>query len=797
MNFQFQDRKNLSGVFLFLQREDVRYVLRHWYWLALGLAVALFVVWFSFKVKQPEYQQSATLLSRVDASTGITITGSAGSDALDALQNYNAEKGNGNLLDNQMIIQSRRLLSRVVDSLDLRTAYRIRRGLQPQTLWEHRPFTVKIRDGLDLPLTFDAELTKNGKVEIYNFEIDGKPEDVQPLVDMDEPFFTPYGEITIVHADYDQNFVGQRIHVERMTREQAVMHFFRHTTAKIQDDKADLLQVTVTDDNPYRAAAIRDVLIHVFRADVLEYKNIQANQMSRFVNERLDTLGAKLRFIQLAMAEFRKNNQVMAYEENMRHYLSQSTAAEQQRHELETKLAIVNNLKAYLTNHSENPNALLPMHDGMDQNMMLSINAYNTLMTEYLRLYTPEAGASSILQTMEKGLSSRRKTIEMSVNNLVASLQTQIASVKHEYERLRQLMEVRPEGTARYVDLQRQQRVLDDLYMYQLNVREEVNMQLAISVQNMRVVETTQPQNSAPIGPKKRWYTLALLLGLGIPALILKFLSRADWVLHNREEVERYSRLPILGEIPQRSETRQELIISSSGADNVMLEAFRMLRQNLEFVRGHGHVMLITSSTPGQGKSFVSRNLAATCALTGKRVLLIDADIRKLTQSHLAIGTKESTGLTNYLQGGIGPDEIIMKDGLTNGVDFIPGGSVPPNPAELLMRPTLKALLAYVRPRYDYIFIDTTPAFAVADAQTLAHQSDLTLYVVRIGVENRMLLPNLDRIAQEGKFPRMNYVINGVKADYTDYENSGNQNLSQSALLQKLRQWLKRVKSRE
>ena len=308
--------------------------LRHWYWLALGLAVALFVVWFSFKVKQPEYQQSATLLSRVDASTGITITGSAGSDALDALQNYNAEKGNGNLLDNQMIIQSRRLLSRVVDSLDLRTAYRIRRGLQPQTLWEHRPFTVKIRDGLDLPLTFDAELTKNGKVEIYNFEIDGKPEDVQPLVDMDKPFFTPYGEITIAHADYDQNFVGQRIHVERMTREQAVMHFFRHTTAKIQDDKADLLQVTVTDDNPYRAAAIRDVLIHVFRADVLEYKNIQANQMSRFVNERLDTLGAKLRFIQLAMAEFRKNNQVMAYEENMRHYLSQSTAAEQQRHEL-------------------------------------------------------------------------------------------------------------------------------------------------------------------------------------------------------------------------------------------------------------------------------------------------------------------------------------------------------------------------------------------------------------------------------------------------------------------------------
>ena len=262
----------------------------------------------------------------------------------------------------------------------------------------------------------------------------------------------------------------------------------------------------------------------------------------------------------------------------------------------------------------------------------------------------------------------------------------------------------------------------------------------------------------------------------------------------NREEVERYSRLPILGESPQRSETRQELIISSSGADNVMLEAFRMLRQNLEFVRGHGHVMLITSSTPGQGKSFVSRNLAATCALTGKRVLLIDADIRKLTQSHLAIGTKESTGLTNYLQGGIGPDEIIMKDGLTNGVDFIPGGSVPPNPAELLMRPTLKALLAYVRPRYDYIFIDTTPAFAVADAQTLAHQSDLTLYVVRIGVENRMLLPNLDRIAQEGKFPRMNYVINGVKADYTDYENSGNQNLSQSALLQKLRQWLQKSK---
>ena len=797
MDFQRQDRKNFSNIFLFFQREDVRYILRHWYWLALGALVGWFVVWFVFKTKQPEYQQSATLLSRVDASTGITITGSASSDALDALQNYNAEKGIGNLLDNQMIIQSRRLITRVVDSLDLQTAYRIRTGLRPQMLWEYRPFTVKFRGGLDQPLTFDAEVTKNGKVEIYNFEIDGKQQEVQPLVDMDKPFFTPYGEITIFHADNDPKFVGLRIHVERMTKEQAVMHFFHHTKAKILEDKADLLHVTVTDDNPYRAADIRDVLIHVFRADILDFKNTQANQMSRFVNERLDTLGSKLRVIQLAIAEFRKNNQVMAYEDNMRHYLSQSTAADQRRHELETKLAIVNNLKSYLKNNMENTNALLPMHDGMDQSMMLSINAYNTLMTEYLRLYTPEAGASSILQTMEKGLEARRKTIEMSVNNLVATLQTQIASVKEEYERLRRLMEVQPEGTARFVDLQRQQRVLDDLYMYQLNVREEVNMQLAISVQNMRVVETTIPQNSAPIAPKKRWYTLALLLGLGIPALILYYLSRADWVLHNRQEVERLSRLPILGEIPQRSESHQEkLLIGSDGADGLVLDAFRMLRQNLEFVRGHGHVMLITSSTPGQGKSFISRNLAATCALTGKRVLLIDADIRKLTQSHLAIGTKESTGLTNYLQGGIAdPEEIIMIDGLANGVDFIPGGTVPPNPAELLMRPALSQLIDYLRPRYEYIFIDTTPAFAVADAQTLAHQSDLTLYVVRIGVENRMLLPNLDRIAAEGKFPRMNYVINGVKTDYSAYDENARPVSATDEFIQKLRRRFERLRN--
>lgn len=762
----------LAHILTLMKDEEYRYVLSKWRWIVFGAVMSCCMAFLLLSMHQESYIQTGTLLSGIDNGTPITISGDANSDAINSILEFNNDVSTGSLNELCLILRSRKIIAQVVDILDLQTTYKTYDGLKPRVLFEMRPFTVEFSPTAnDIITTFTATLTSGDELALSRFKMDGEAVNVPKTIKFDVPLATPYGNVIFRKADTNSNFTNRNIKVVHTTREAAIARYYHavHTdivggTSALNMNSSDLIRISCTDDNPFKASAVVHTLIGAYRNDIIQSKDEKARIMSRYVDNRLDSLSTKLNLVQTEIAELKRNNTVMAYEGNLRLLLRQSNQVEERRHIAESKIAVLASIKNFLDAHIDK-NELLPMIDDMDRDLLLSINAYNTLMTEYMRLMSPEAGSSSILQNFNHDLALRRKAIGISVNTRYESLQKELTTIRHQSEQLKKLMAVRPEGAVRYDDLLREQKILEDLYLYQLNTREEINMQLAISVQNVREVESSDPEVASPTTDSRKWYAIALLIGIGLPIFLLYTRAGNDSTLHNRKEVEKATSLPVVGEIPERKQNSAEgSLVTSAASDAPLLEAFRLLRFNLDFVRHGKNVILLTSSTSGQGKSFTSRNLSAVCALTGKKVLLIDADIRKLTQSKLAVGKNATAGLTSYLQGSVGrPADIIIKDALAPGLDFIPGGMIPPNPAELLMRPALKELIDSLRPLYDYIFIDTTPAFAVADAQAIATHCDLTLYVVRIGIENRFFLYELDRIAREQRFPRMNIVINGLE----------------------------------
>lgn len=267
--------------------------------------------------------------------------------------------------------------------------------------------------------------------------------------------------------------------------------------------------------------------------------------------------------------------------------------------------------------------------------------------------------------------------------------------------------------------------------------------------------------NTTPVSPRRNMILLvSLLLGLIIPAGCIWLRRQMDVTISGRRDVEDLTTIPVVGELPHWKEGARGSLISTCEGNASIVEAFRVLRYGVKFTKPAAKVMVCTSSTPGQGKSFVTRNFAVTQAMAGKRVLLVDADIRKGTLTKYYGGDE---GLTNYLadEGG-SPDLMpyIISNALVENVDFLPAGAVPPNPTELLMSDRLEALVEEAKESYDFIIFDATPAFSVADAEVLSRIAEMLLFVVRVGVQDKAFLKDLERMHKSQRLKNLSVVIN-------------------------------------
>jgi capsular exopolysaccharide synthesis family protein len=408
---------------------------------------------------------------------------------------------------------------------------------------------------------------------------------------------------------------------------------------------------------------------------------------------------------------------------------------------------------------------------GVSNGLSAQIEKYNSNLLEYKRLSQENHSSNPILIDLKAQLIAMRATIISSLDSHIETLKLQIDQINREQLKADDRMEDSPQKERELLSIVRQQKVKEELYIYLLTKHEENALTGATAESNARIIDTAYGSDK-PVSPRTQYvYLIAICLALLLPYVLFYLLDLLNTKVYSRRDIDEFITAPFLGDIPFFSSKADRDIVVKEESRDAVSEAFRMLRANLGFmsVSNSVNVIMLTSSVPHSGKTFVSTNLAVTLAATGKSVVLVDLDLRRRTLSKQLGHRNDRRGVTSYLANKINSlNDIIIKNEI-EGVDLIISGPQPPNPAEILMSDRMKEFINELRARYDYVIIDSVPALAVADAVVIDPLVDLTLYVIRHGNLDRQHLPDIERLHQDKRIHNMGIIFNGVKQSKHGY----------------------------
>lgn len=430
-------------------------------------------------------------------------------------------------------------------------------------------------------------------------------------------------------------------------------------------------------------------------------------------------------------------------------------------------------IRNYLTDET-NRFRLLPASSGIENsNISTQISEYNNQLMERNSLVSHSSVKNPLVKEMDASLQALRSALVTSIDNQLVALNAQIKSQQNYSGQVTSQIASNPNQAKYLLSVERQQKVKESLYLYLLQKREENELSQAFTAYNTRII--TMPGGSMiPTAPvKKNILLMAFALGLLVPVVVIFMMENMNTVVRGRKDLEHLT-IPFVGEIPlsfrkkkkfSRQPQEKECVVAvKEKSRNVINEAFRVVRTNLEFMQdkeSESYVIMLTSANPDSGKTFISFNLAASLGIKGKRVLVIDLDLRKGSLSQYAGSPKK--GISDYLAGDVKDiKEIIVRPSEDARLEIIPVGTIPPNPTELLFSERLNQSIAKLRKEYDYIFIDCPPVEIVADATIISQLVDMTLFIIRAGRLDRSMLPEIERFYTDKKYKNMSLILNGT-----------------------------------
>lgn len=740
---------------------------RYWYWFATSVALSLVAGYIYQQAQDRIYKGEAVIL--IDESQN-NVSGnmrSRSKGSVNSLMQLNGISVGDNLENELYILSSLRLMKKVVASLNLEVDYTCIEGLHRIALYRDRPFSVKFERPSKRYTRMEATINEDNTVTLTNFE------GVRGMSSADEKRVvkaalgvktkTPIGVVTVnKELPFAQFPKGKTITIHHYDNEVAARIYREELTAAEYSKESSLLVLNCTDINKDRAEDILYEVCNVYKSDIVDNKNRVAQRTAEFIDDRLELIGKELSQVEQRLASFKQNNRIVDMAATATTMTQQALHARQKTTELETELAVATFLSDHLRSMGTAKEVIPAVPNLSGGALAQQIAEYNRLVLTRNRYAVNSNEETPAIRDLDRQLESLRNAINSSLVNHVKSIALELRGARNTQNHFVGEASGVPIKEKEVLDISRQQNLKEALYTFLLNKREEVALQLAIEEANVRVVEEPMFAQK-PIAPRKNIIMLiALLIGLLLPALAFWFLDLFDNTISGRQDIEAALDIPIAGELPHIKNTIDSTLVyePETAQNNASAEAFRLLRYGLHFMNRAAKVYLVTSATPGQGKSFVSRNLAASIAMTGKKVVLIDTDVRKqnLTSS---FGKSRISGLTKYLVGDCDDiKEIIRPDGLANGVDFISAGPIPPNVSELLMSDRLEQLIGELRKQYDFILLDTTPCFAVADASIVSRVADITLFVMRVGVQTKHGMPAIGELYRSRKIGNICLIIN-------------------------------------
>lgn len=755
---------------------DIFFLTIHqWPWILLSVFICVGVAYIYLLRTPTVYSRSAEILIK-DDQNGQSISSSE-------FESLGLFQSSTNIQNEMTNLMAKDLMEEVVKRLGLDINY-----------YRNGRFHDVVAYGSDLPvklslsgfpdegsLSMDLSVNKDGKVTISDLAVPGHESSSTDFTgNFNDSIATPVGKIVVSPTPNYKAGEEVKLIVDKKPLSASIDSYTGRLTVTMSNEKGTVLKLTLSDQSTQRADDVLNTLIGIYNENWIRDKNQIAISTSNFINERLGVIEGELGIVDSDISTYKSENLVPDVEAAASMYMTQSQQTQAEILDVSNQLSMARYIRSYLTAEG-NRDKLLPASTGLRSNSVLSlISEYNEKLLQRNSLVIKSSDKNPLVIQLDEQLNAQRQAIISSIDNEIIALDTQLKSLRGSEAKTMSRIASNPTQAKNLLSTERQQKVKEALYLFLLQKREENELSQAFTAYNTRIVNKPGFSGVPPTPNRRNILAMAFIIGLAIPFGVTYVRTTSNTKLRGRKDVENLS-TPFLGEIPQYSKdgrrgkkkdhSEANTIVVREGKRDIINEAFRVLRTNVEFMCNAidgSKVIAFTSFNPGSGKSFISVNLATSIALKGRKVLIIDGDMRHGSTSSY-IGSP-STGLADYLSGADNDlSSLIVKDQMCDTLSFLPVGSNPPNPTELLESPRFAELIEKMKSEYDYIVIDCPPIEVVADAQIIDRYVDRTFFIIRAGLLERSMLPEIDRLYEEKKYRNMAFILNGTRNDKGRY----------------------------
>ena len=753
-----------------IQQLLFKYII-HWPWFVGAVLVCLIGAWIYLRMATPVYNISATVLIKDDKKGGNTGS-MVGLEEL-GLSGLISSSQN---IDNELeVLRSKTLVKEVINLLNLYVSYIDEDGFPSKNMYKTSPVLVSLTpqeaEKLTDPMVVEMALYGEGGLEV-NVTVGDKEyqkhfEKLPAVFPMDEgtlAFFQSPDSLSLKKDTMEASSNIRHITAKIKSPMKVARAYCENLKIEPTSKTTSVAVISLKNSSLQRGQDFINQLLEMYNRNTNNDKNEIAQKTAEFIDERINIISKELGSTEANLENFKRNAGITDLTSEAQIALTGNAEYEKKRVENRTQISLIEDLRKYIRG---NEYEVLPGNIGLqDPGLVTTIERYNEMLVERKRLLRTSTENNPTIINLDTSIRAMKSNVQATLDGSLKGLLITKADLEREASRFSRRISDAPGQERQFVSIARQQEIKAGLYLMLLQKREENAIALAATANNAKIIDEAIADD-IPVSPKRRMiYLIALVLGIGIPVGIIYLIGLTKFKLEGRADVEKLTTIPIVGDIPLTDEKNEKdgSIAVFENQNNLMSETFRNIRTNLQFMlQNDKKVILVTSTVSGEGKSFISANLAISLSLLGKKVVIVGLDIRKPGLNKVfRLSTKEK-GITLYLAN---PEtdlmSLVQPSDINQNLYILPGGTVPPNPTELLARDGLDKAIEILKKSFDYVVLDTAPVGMVTDTLLIGRVADLSVYVCRADYTHKVEYTLINELAEEKKLPNLCTVINGV-----------------------------------
>ena len=734
----------------------------HWPWFVACTLLCIAGAWLYLRYTPPVYNISASVIIKDNDKNSKASSGMADLEDLGFYSSINN-------FDNEVeILQSRTLIKKVVEELDLYISYATKSSFHDIELYKSSPVKVWItpEEAQKLPAPARLHLTLqpgnklNVKLRIGEEEYNKQFDKLPALLT------TPSGTFSFTPKDSATVQSTQEI-MATVSSPRSVANAYRGALSIEPTSKSTTIaQISVKSTHTQRGMDFINKLVEVYNRDANDDKNEVATKTAEFIDERIKIINGELGTTEQELETFKRDAGLTDLKSDAQLALSENSEYEKKRAENSTQLRLVQFLASY-ANNPDHAYEVLPVNVGLtDTGLAELINRYNEMLLERKRLLRSSQENNPVVVNLDASIRAMRSNVLTTINSVQRGLAITQADLERQAGKYAGRITNAPGQERQLVSISRQQEIKAGLYLMLLQKREENAITLASTANNARMVDEALA-DAIPVSPKgKMIYLVALILGIALPVVVIYIIELLKYKIEGRADVEKITSLPIVGDVPlSEDKGKEESIVVHENQNDLMAETFRNVRTNvLYMMRSDEKVILVTSTTTGEGKTFIASNLAVSLALLGKKIVIVGLDIRKPSLNKAFNLSHREQGISQFLANPEHTDlmSLVQVSRINANLSILPGGPIPPNPTELVARESLPQAIDILKKHFDYIILDTAPIGMVTDTLLISRVANASIYVCRADYTHKADYTLINELGEQKKLPNLCTLINGL-----------------------------------